>query len=198
MSGHSHGDLPSVCEIALPDWLTPFLADWTGAMDSDEDRMRLAVALAAENVRRHSGGPFGALVVDAASGQVVGAGVNLVTTLGLSLAHAEMVALAMAQQAVQSWNLGADRPTQLVTSCEPCAMCFGAVPWSGVTSLLWGARKADAEAAGFDEGDKPQDWAETLQRRGIEVRGDVLREEAADVLRRYAHRDGAIYHPRNH
>ena len=192
------GELPSVCEITLPDWVAPFLAQWTGPMDADEQRMRLAVALAAENVRRHSGGPFGALVVDAASGRVVGAGVNLVTTLGLSLAHAEMVAIAMAQQAVRSWNLGAGEPMQLVTSCEPCAMCFGAVPWSGVSSLRWGARKADAEAAGFDEGDKPGDWEQTLSRRGIDLRGDVLREEAADVLRRYAHRDGAIYHPRSH
>jgi tRNA(Arg) A34 adenosine deaminase TadA len=74
-------------------------------------------------------------------------------------------------------------------------MCFGAVPWSGVSSLLWGARKEDAEAAGFDEGDKPADWAATLQARGIRTRGDVLREEAAGVLQSYARGNGAIYHP---
>jgi tRNA(Arg) A34 adenosine deaminase TadA len=74
-------------------------------------------------------------------------------------------------------------------------MCFGAVPWSGVTSLVWGAKKEDAEAAGFDEGDKPQDWAQTLENRGIRTHGEVLREEAAAVLARYARREGAIYHP---
>ena len=75
-------------------------------------------------------------------------------------------------------------------------MCFGAVPWSGVSSMIWGAGKEDAEAAGFDEGDKPNDWIESLERRGICTQGGILREEAAAVLMRYAKRDGAvIYHP---
>jgi tRNA(Arg) A34 adenosine deaminase TadA len=74
-------------------------------------------------------------------------------------------------------------------------MCFGAVPWSGVTSLVWGARKEDAEAAGFDEGDKPAVWERSLEKRGITTRGEILREEAAAVLAAYADRDGAIYHP---
>jgi tRNA(Arg) A34 adenosine deaminase TadA len=84
---------------------------------------------------------------------------------------------------------------QLITSCEPCAMCFGAVPWSGVTSIVCGARKEDAEAAGFDEGDKPDLWVASLQQRGIEVRQDVLRDEAAQVLRAYAAQAGLIYNP---
>ena len=74
-------------------------------------------------------------------------------------------------------------------------MCFGAVPWSGVSSMICGARKADAEAAGFDEGDKPADWAETLWRRGITVQLNVLRSDAAKVLSDYAAGGGAIYHP---
>jgi tRNA(Arg) A34 adenosine deaminase TadA len=74
-------------------------------------------------------------------------------------------------------------------------MCFGAVPWSGVTSLVWGAGKEDAEAAGFDEGDKPANWAESLQTRGIRTHPDVLKEDAAAVLKKYAGKEGAIYHP---
>jgi len=106
-----------------------------------------------------------------------------------------MVALSLAQSAISNWNLGAKVDVQLVTSCEPCAMCFGAVPWSGVTSLVWGARKEDAETAGFDEGDKPGNWVQTLENRGIETQRDILREEAAAVLARYARKEGAIYHP---
>jgi tRNA(Arg) A34 adenosine deaminase TadA len=78
-------------------------------------------------------------------------------------------------------------------------MCFGAVPWSGVRSIIWGASKEDAEEAGFDEGDKPKDWVESLERRGIRTRGGVLHGEAGAVLSRYARRDGAIiYHPEKH
>ena len=72
-------------------------------------------------------------------------------------------------------------------------MCFGAVPWSGVKSLICGARKKDAEAAGFDEGDKPDHWVRSLQRRGIVVQCSVLRAEAASVLADYKDSGGAIY-----
>jgi hypothetical protein len=70
---------------------------------------------------------------------------------------------------------------------------------SGVNSIIWGAGKDDAEEAGFDEGDKPADWVESLERRGISTRGGVLHEEARAVLMRYAQREGAIiYHPEKH
>lgn len=182
-------------ELALPAWVQPFLSAWDGPLDSPTSRMRLAVALSAENVRQATGGPFGAIVVGQTGGELLGAGVNLVTSSGLSLAHAEMVAISLAQESVDSWNLGAGGAVQLVTSCEPCAMCFGAAPWSGVGSLVWGARREDAEAAGFDEGDKPADWEQSLERRGIRTCGDVLRTEAAAVLADYAGGDGAIYNP---
>jgi tRNA(Arg) A34 adenosine deaminase TadA len=187
--------LPRCFELVLPDWMDSFLDDWAGPLDSVENRMKLAVALSAENVRQKTGGPFGAIVVDEDSDRLLGAGVNLVTSSRLSMAHAEMVAIAIAQSVTGSWNLGAGPPLQLVTSCEPCAMCFGAVPWSGVSSLVWGAGREDAEKAGFDEGDKPEDWPQTLENRGIRTMGAVMQHEAAAVLARYARRNGHIYHP---
>ena len=186
-------------QIALPDWVKPWLGIWRSmdgeVLATNEQRMRLAVRLSSGNVFHGTGGPFGAIVVQHETGRVVGVGVNGVTRLGLSVAHAEIVALGLAQRAIGSWNLGEGGSMQLVTSCEPCAMCFGAVPWTGITSVVCGARREDAEAAGFDEGDKPADWIATLERRGIAVTVDVLRDEAADVLRRYAEKAGAIYHP---
>ena len=77
-------------------------------------------------------------------------------------------------------------------------MCFGAVPWSGVSSMIWGAGKEDAEAAGFDEGDKPADWVESLERRGIRTQGGVLREEASAVLALCTQGWRHIYHPEKH
>jgi len=72
-------------------------------------------------------------------------------------------------------------------------MCFGALPWSGINSLVCGARKQDAEDAGFDEGERPAEWISSLQRRGISVVRDVLRDEAAAVLAYYHDIGGAIY-----
>ena len=186
--------------VALPAWMRSFTSHWMdefgATLNSPEQRMQLAVALSAENLRQETGGPFGAIVVEEETGRLVGMGVNLVTRSHMSAAHAEIVALSLAQKAMKSWNLGVGAAMQLVTSCEPCAMCFGAVPWSGVRSLVCGARKGDAEAAGFDEGDKPLAWVSTLEQRGIRVKRDILREPAVRVLQEYIQGEGAIiYHP---
>jgi len=181
------------CNIELPDWIKPFIESWMLPLETVSQRMQLAVALSEENIRQNTGGPFAAVVVNEETNQLVAAGVNLVTTAGLSAAHAEIVALSLAQTAVRQWNLAEAGTLQLVTTCEPCAMCYGAVPWSGVKSLVCGAGKHDAEAAGFDEGDKPDDWVKSLQQRGIVVQCGVLGEEAAAVLASYRLEGGTIY-----
>ena len=181
------------CSFELPAWVEPFLESRPEPLTTISQRMQLVIDLSEENIRQQTGGPFAALVVNEATGQLVSVGINLVTSAGLSIAHAEIVALSLAQSAIGEWNLSHSGPLQLVTSCEPCAMCFGAVPWSGVKSLVCGARKKDAEAAGFDEGDKPDQWVRSLQRRGIVVQCSVLRSEAAAVLASYSDSGGAIY-----
>ena len=187
MTIHSH------CSFELPAWVKPFLVDWRQPLSSISDRMQLAIALSRESVMQKTGGPFGGVVVHEKTGELVSVGINLVTTAGLSIAHAEMVALSLAQLSVGQWNLSHSGPVQLVTSCEPCAMCFGALPWSGISSLICGARKQDAEAAGFDEGDKPGQWVKSLQRRDIAVERGVLRSDAAAVLAFYRDSGGSIY-----
>lgn len=179
--------------IELPPWCDAFLAARPASLCSDEQGMALAIELALENVRQASGGPFAALVVDQASGQLVSAGVNLVTRSGLSIAHAEIVALSLAQRRQGDWNLASGPPLTLITTCEPCAMCFGAVPWSGVAAMVCGARKQHAEQAGFDEGDKPGNWQDSLHQRGIDVRMDVLADSAAAIFDAYLASGGEIY-----
>jgi tRNA(Arg) A34 adenosine deaminase TadA len=157
--------------------------------------MRLAVELANQNIEHRTGGPFGAAIFETGSGRLVGVGVNLVETSNCSILHAEMVAIATAQKAVGSYDLAAGGRLrhELATSTEPCAMCLGAIPWSGVRQVLCGARGEDACEIGFDEGAKPLNWVGELNGRGIEVARDILREEARAVLRRYAQAGGTIY-----
>ncbi|HSH27837.1 MAG TPA: nucleoside deaminase [Wenzhouxiangella sp.] len=183
--------------VGLPDWMAAFSAKLPRHLPTARERMAVAVSLADQNMRHGTGGPFGALVVGAQSGEVVALGVNRVESQQCSAAHAEIVALSLAQRLMGSWSLADTRlgALQLVSSCEPCAMCFGAIPWSGVSSVLCGATTADAEAAGFDEGAKPRDWIAALEQRGIEVRTGVLRDEASRVLARYAAGGHTIYNP---
>lgn len=183
--------------IDLPDWITGFEQHLPERLETAEERMAVAISLSEQNVRHDTGGPFGALVVSEKQGRVIALGVNRVEPQLCSAAHAEILALSLAQRRMGDWSLAETPfgPLQLVTSCEPCAMCLGAIPWSGVSSVLCGATKADAEAAGFDEGPRPSDWIEALARRGIDVRTRVLREQAARVLERYARSGRKIYNP---
>jgi tRNA(Arg) A34 adenosine deaminase TadA len=78
-----------------------------------------------------------------------------------------MVALVVAQQIVGDFDLGGEgQPSyELVASTEPCSMCFGAVPWSGVRHPICGTRSEDAEVVGFDEGPKRAEWVRSLRVR---------------------------------
>jgi tRNA(Arg) A34 adenosine deaminase TadA len=184
-------------EIRLPEWIGVMVAERGEGLTTVESRMRLVIKLARANVERRTGGPFGAAVFEADSARLVGAGVNLVEASNCSFAHAEMLAIATAQQALGRYDLGGGKAIyELVTSAEPCAMCLGAIPWSGVRRVVCAARGEDACAIGFDEGAKPADWVGELRQRGIEVLRDVLREEARAVLHEYTQTGGLIYNAR--
>jgi tRNA(Arg) A34 adenosine deaminase TadA len=179
--------------IALPDWIDTFLESQPAALQSIEDRMRLTIELSRLNVEHRTGGPFGAAIFDNQNGKLISVGVNVVVASHCSLAHAEMTAISIAQQKLATHDLASKGNYQLVTSCEPCAMCLGATPWSGIKSIVCGATGKDAEAVGFDEGAKPTNWGKELQNRGIEVTLDVLRAEAKAVLDAYKSKGGIIY-----
>lgn len=176
--------------ISLPDWLRR-LDGLSDPRPTAEDRMDLVLELVAKNIA-DGGGPFAAAVFDG-DGRLVAPGVNRVVPASASIAHAEIVAIAAAGQRLDTWKLSSLGHYELVSSAEPCAMCLGAVPWSGASSLVIGARDEDARAVGFDEGDKPPNWDELLTARGIKVTRDVRRDRAAALLNDYLVAGGEIY-----
>lgn len=180
--------------LTYPVWMFS-VADFDGAYRTPDARMALVIRLARESVEREWGGPFGAAVFEADSGRLVSVGVNSVLRLANSLWHAEVMALAMAHTRVKSYTLDAPGlpAHELVTSCEPCAMCLGATLWSGVRTLVCGATRADAEALGFDEGPVTEASYAHLAARGIGIVREMRREDARTVLEAYRARGGVIY-----
>jgi tRNA(Arg) A34 adenosine deaminase TadA len=180
-------------QIPLPDWLGQ-LADYGRVYGTAEARMRLCIELARANVET-GGGPFGAAVFEVESGRLVGTGVNLVVPLRNSVLHAEMVAFMDAEARVGSYTLAAPGlpAHEVVTTCEPCAMCLGASLWAGVRRIVYGATRADASELRFDEGPVfPQSY-QYLAQRGIEIVPEVLRTEARGIFQLYRDRHGPIY-----
>lgn len=180
--------------IHLPTWVENFLKTSPTIFKNVEDRMRFVLDLSRQNVQHRTGGPFAAAVFEN-DGRLVAVGVNLVVTAKCSVFHAEIVALVLAQRVMGRYDLsdGGRLHYDLFATTEPCAMCFGALPWSGVQRLVCGARDEDARAIGFDEGPKMIDWVTALNDRGIAVLRDVLRTDAVAVLQNYAATGGTIY-----
>lgn len=180
--------------IELPEWVRRSIEE-AGALTDDESKMRLVNALARENVVRGEGGPFAAAVFERATHGLLAAGVNSVERLNNSVLHAEVMALMFAQSRTGSYTLHtvATAGHELISSCEPCAMCLGAVLWSGVRRLVCGARREDATEIGFEEGPVSPQSYRYLQAHGIEVVRGVLAEEARDTLELYRRRNGLLY-----
>ncbi|MFG2938662.1 nucleoside deaminase [Streptomyces sp. NPDC048282] len=181
-------DIAREFRVSLPAWIDDELVDVPAVIPGREDRMRLVHRLADRNWREGNGGPFAALVAERDTGRIVSVGVNVVLASGVSSAHAEVLALGLAQTATGGWDLGgAGLPVhELVVNWRPCVQCYGATLWSGVRALVVAGEGPELEEiTTFDEGPLGADWAEQFAARGIEVVGDVLREEALTVFRNY-------------
>jgi tRNA(Arg) A34 adenosine deaminase TadA len=184
-------DIALAPSIEMPAWLQEIEQENLGkAMPGDEEKILFAIMLAIENVRRGTGGPFGAAIFELGTHRLIATGINLVAGTGQSWAHAEMTAFANAQNRLGRADL---KGYLLAASCEPCAMCFGATPWSGVEMLIYGARGEAAQNIGFDEGDKVADWQQSLENRNIKVIGPLPGDRADEPFRLYRELGGVIY-----
>jgi tRNA(Arg) A34 adenosine deaminase TadA len=185
--------------LTLPDWTQAELANLPPILPTVEERMAAVIRFSQLNFERQTGGPFAAGVFERDSGRLVVIGVNRVVPLNCSSAHAEVMALSVAQQLLGTFDLGGPGlpAHQLVVNWRPCAMCYGSVIWSGVRSLvIAGSGPELEEITGFDEGPAPADWAGELQRRGIEIIDGVLHDEAVEVFRAFHASGSLVYNAR--
>ncbi|HET6148084.1 MAG TPA: nucleoside deaminase [Polyangia bacterium] len=187
-------------DLTLPDWAAEELAaQGTRHFATLEERMRLVIELARRNFQHDTGGPFAAAVFDDRHGRLVAIGVNRVVPMRCSSAHAEVMALSLAQNVVGTHDLGAagQPPHQLVVNWCPCAMCGGAVIWSGVRALVIAGSGPELEQiTGFDEGPIHPDWAGELTRRGVAVTDGVLRDQTLAMFRDFAASGRPVYNAR--
>lgn len=185
--------------LTLPDWALRENEALPPRMPTLEERMAAVIRFSRLNFERGTGGPFAAGVFERDSGAPVLLGVNRVMPLQCSSAHAEVTTLTLAQQKLGTWDLGAAGlpAMQLVVNWRTCVMCYGAVLWSGIRSLVIAGSGPELETiTGFDEGPIHPDWKAELERRGIEVVDDVLRDDAVAVFRDFAASDSYVYNAR--
>lgn len=112
----------------------------------DQEMLRRAVELARSNMLAGVGGPFGAIIVR--GGQIIAQAGNEVQSTNDPTAHAEVVAIRRACQALKTFDLSG---CVLYSSCEPCPMCLSAAYWAHLDAIYFAAGREDAALAGFDD-----------------------------------------------
>lgn len=185
--------------LSLPDWAVIDLAAMPSFFPTLGERMTAVIGFSRKNFEMGTGGPFAAGVFERESGKLVVIGVNRVVPSNCSSAHAEVMALSLAQKQLGTFDLGGTGlpDYQLVVNWRPCAMCYGAVLWSGVRSLAIAGSGPELETiTGFDEGPIHPNWQTELEKRGVEVINHVETAAATAVFRDFAASGSLVYNGR--
>ncbi|MCC7350828.1 MAG: nucleoside deaminase [Phycisphaerales bacterium] len=156
----------------------------TLSVESAETWMRLALA-EAQQAASLDEVPIGCIIVHQPTGRIVGRGYNRRQIDHDPTAHAEIIALRQAGQALDHWRL---LDCILVVTLEPCPMCAGAIVNARVPKLIYGCD--DPKAGGvrtlyrIAEDDR-------LNHR-VEVTSGVLAEQCAELLRNFFQRQRSM------
>ncbi len=135
---------------------------------TDERFMRHALLEAREALKQREV-PIGAVVV--AGDRIIGRGHNLVEMLMDATAHAEMQALTAAASTLGGKYL---KECTLYVTVEPCVMCAGAIAWSQVGRVVWGA---DDPKKGH------RCYSEQIFHPKTEVVRGILKEECEQLMK---------------
>lgn len=133
--------------------------------------MRRAIRLSEETLLDNSGGPFGAVIVK--DGQIISEGSNQVTSQNDPTAHAEIIAIRSACDAIGNFHL---TDTEIYCSCEPCPMCLAAIYWARIEKIYYANTREDARRIGFDDNSIYEELINNIEHRKIPAE-QLLAEE---------------------
>ena len=139
-------------------------------MSNDERFMREALAEAKAALSEEEI-PIGAVVV--CKGRIIGKGHNMVERLHDATAHAEMIAITAATEALGGKYL---QDCTLYVTVEPCPMCAAALNWSQVSRIVYGAPDPRRGYSLFSP---------SLLHPRTEVTPGILAEECGSLVRDY-------------
>lgn len=142
---------------------------------SDEDFMRQALDLARAAAAAGEA-PIGCVIVDA-EGRVIATGANAPIGRRDPTAHAEILALRQAAEALGNYRLKPE--LTLYVTLEPCAMCAAAISHARIARVVYGA--SDPKSGGVEQGARVWDQPQTHWKP--KVTAGVEAEAAATLLK---------------
>ncbi len=145
-------------------------------VEADHERWMRDALREADRAYRAGDVPVGAVVVS--EGRIIGRGHNRVEALGDPTAHAEIIAIGAAAATREDWRL---EGAVLYVTCEPCLMCAGAIHWSRLEGLVFGADQPESGVFGSQMDIIGQRW----YNRALWIQRGVLREPCREILTRF-------------
>ncbi len=145
---------------------------------TDDELFMQAALTEAKKAYRVGEVPVGAVVVF--ENQIIARGHNQVELLKDATAHAEMLVIGSAANALENWRL---LGTTLYCTIEPCTMCAGAMLLSRIKRLVFGARDLRHGACGS--------WIDLFETKHpthfIEITSGILEGECANLMTEFFH-----------
>lgn len=138
--------------------------------------MRLAIEKAKEGIA-NAQSPFGACIVK--DNNVIACSHNTVLASKNVILHAEINAIQEACQKLQTIDLSG---STIYSTCEPCPMCFTAVHWARISTIVYGATIADAKRFGFNELEIPNELIKKLGNSKMTLISGILHEECVGLF----------------
>lgn len=148
-------------------------------MSEDEKFIDIAIELSKKAVY-----PYGAIIVK--NGEIIGRNDSDVPVSKTAYSHAELRAIEDAMDHLGG-HLCAEggKDCVIYSSCEPCAMCMGAILYTGIEKLVYGATLEDSKECANDILVKAQIVADNCKNRNIKIVPELHRDKAIEVLRNF-------------
>jgi len=141
--------------------------------------MRLALNEARKNFKKMDGGPFGSCIVK--GGRVLAISRNMVLKKDATC-HAEINAIRQASKKIKNFDLSG---CSIYSSTEPCPMCFSAIHWARIDTLIYGTGIKDARRLGFNELAISVGKMKKIGRCAVKIHGGFLFDECKGLLKEW-------------
>lgn len=148
-------------------------------MNDDEKFIDIAIELSKKSIY-----PYGAIIVK--NGEIIGRSDVDVPVSKTGFSHAELRAIENAMEHIGG-HLCAEggKGCTIYSSCEPCAMCMGAILYTGIERLVYAGTLEDSKECVNEIIVKAEDVADVCKNRKIEIIKELHRDKAVEVLKNW-------------
>ena len=142
--------------------------------------MLAAIKSALQGSSNGEGGPFGACIVK--EGKIIAVAHNTVLKDKNATHHAEIEAIRAASKILNNWNL---KGCIIYSTTEPCPMCFAAIHWANIETIIYGTRIEDVKKLGFNELTISNKQMKLLGKSNVTIMPHFMRAECVILLNKY-------------